>query len=174
MPVAIAADGRCWPLIEVFDRPLAEVVVEAFKLTGAGDHTPRLTVDRLVVARESWHTTLRSCPLSLVTDESELFLAARAWRQQLSLPERVFAKIGSEIKPVFVDFTSPLYVGSFGAMLRSACRTGGEDISLTISEMLPDTDHVWVPDAIGKRYASELRLQFRDPRTVLTEIGTAR
>ncbi|MBV9822998.1 MAG: lantibiotic dehydratase, partial [Actinobacteria bacterium] len=180
VPVVFAADGRSWPLIEAFDRPLAEVVVEAFKLTGTGDHSPRLTVDRLVVARESWHTTLRGCPLAEgsrvgeVIEESELFLAARAWRRQLSLPEQVFAKIGSETKPVFVDFSSPLYVGSFGAMLRAARRAGGEDIPLSLSEMLPDTDHAWVPDALGRRYVSELRLQIRDPLTALTEIGAGR
>ncbi len=177
VPVVFAADGRCWPLVEAFDRPLAEVVVEAFKLTGTGEHTPRLTVDRLVVAREGWHTTLRDCPLAQIDEvsaESELFLAARAWRRQLSLPEQVFAKIGSETKPVFVDFTSPLYVGSFGAMLRSARRTGGADIGLALSEMLPDTDHAWVPDALGRRYVSELRLQIRDPLAALTEIGADR
>jgi hypothetical protein len=172
--VAIAADGRRWPLLEVFDRPLAEVAVEAFKLTGTRDHTPRLTVDRLVVAREGWHITLRDCPLDQVLGESEQFLLARAWRRQLSLPERVFAKIGSETKPVFVDFTSPLYVTSFSAMLRAARMAGGDDIPLSISEMLPDTDSAWVPDAVGNRYVSELRLQIRDPQPALTTIGAAR
>ena len=148
--------------------------MEAFKLTVTGDHTPRLTVDRLVVAREGWHTTLRDCPLDQVLGEREQFLVARAWRRQLSLPERVFAKIGSETKPVFVDFTSPLYVASFSAMLRAARMAGGNDIPLSISEMLPDTDDAWVPDAVGNRYVSELRLQIRDPQPALTTIGAAR
>jgi hypothetical protein len=172
--VAIAADGRQWPLLEAFDRPLAEVAVEAFKLTGTGNHTPRLTVDRLVVAREGWHLTLGDCPLTQVVGESEQFLVARAWRQQLSLPERVFAKIGSETKPVFVDFTSPLYITSFGGMLRAARMSSGDDVRLSISEMLPDVDRAWVPDADGKRYVSELRMQIRDPRPALTTIGAAR
>lgn len=172
--MAIASDGRRWPLIEAFDRLLAEVAVEAFKLTGTGGHSPRLTVDRLVVARENWNTTLQDCPLGRSVDDGEQFLIARAWRQALSLPERVFIKIGSETKPVFLDFTSPLYVGSFVTMVRSARMTGGESITLAISEMLPDINHAWVPDSAGQRYVSELRLQIRDPRPAMTELGALR
>ena len=36
-------------------------------------------------------------------------------------------------------------------------------MKLTISELLPLPGDAWVPDAAGRRYFSELRLQLRDP-----------
>jgi hypothetical protein len=51
-------------------------------------------------------------------------------------------------------------------MVRSARMAHGPDVGLSLSEMLPDTDQSWVPDAAGRRYVSELRLQFVDPRGV--------
>ncbi|HEX5404289.1 MAG TPA: lantibiotic dehydratase [Pseudonocardiaceae bacterium] len=159
---AVAPDGRSWPLAEVFDRPLAEVSVEAFKLAGTGSYTPRLTLDRMVVARQTWRTTVGACPLATVIGDQERYLAARRWRAELGLPERMFVKIATETKPSFVDLTSPLFVSSLATMLRSARLRNGPDIALTMSEMLPDTDQAWVPDAAGRRYASELRVQIVD------------
>jgi hypothetical protein len=159
---AVAPDGRSWPLAEVFDRPLAEVSVEAFKLAGTGPYTPRLTLDRMVVARQTWRTTVGACPLATVIGDQERYLAARRWRAELGLPERMFVKIASETKPTFVDLTSPLFVTSLATMLRSARLKGGPDIALGMTEMLPDTDQAWVPDAAGRRYVSELRLQIVD------------
>lgn len=161
--VAVAPDGRRWPLAEVFDRPLAEVSVEAFKVAATGAHSPRLTVDRLVVARQTWRTTVGECPLGTAIGDPDRYLAARRWRAALDLPERLFVKIETETKPTFVDLTSPLLVSSLATMVRSARLRGGPDVGLTMSEMLPDTDQAWVPDADGRRYVSELRLQLLDP-----------
>ncbi|HEX5117808.1 MAG TPA: lantibiotic dehydratase [Pseudonocardiaceae bacterium] len=161
--VAVAPDGRRWPLPEVFDRPLAEVSVEAFKLATGGAHTPRLCVGRMVVARRTWRTTIGACPLVTAIGDRERYLAARRWRAEIGLPDRVFVKIASETKPTYTDLTSPLFVSSLATMLRSARQTGGLDVPLTISETLPDTDECWVPDATGRRYVSELRLHLVDP-----------
>ncbi|HEU4427071.1 MAG TPA: lantibiotic dehydratase, partial [Pilimelia sp.] len=56
--VARAPDGHTWPLIELFSPFLAALSVDAFKLAAAGPHTPRVSVDRLVVHRETWRTTV--------------------------------------------------------------------------------------------------------------------
>lgn len=154
--------GRTWPLVEVFDRQLAEVSVEAFKFPADG---PRLTIDRMVVARRTWRTTVGECPLRRVVGAEARFLAARRWRRDLGLPERLFVKIADETKPTFVDLTSPLLVDSLATMLRSAGLSGGDAVAVVLSEMLPDTDQAWVPDAGGARYVSELRLQIVDPQT---------
>jgi surfactin synthase thioesterase subunit len=169
---ARALDGRCWPLVEIFARPLSEVAVEGFKLAGAGPHTPRVTIDRLVAARETWRTTVGECGLAPVTDERERFLAARRWRRELRLPESVFVKIGTETKPVFVDFTSPLYVASFATMLRAAQAASGSATTLTVTEALPAPGQAWVPDHQGRRYLSELRLQIRDRLPCRSRPGT--
>lgn len=156
--VATAPDGHTWPLLEMFSAMLSMHAVDGFKLVGAAPHTPRITVDRLVVARETWRTTVEATGLANVTGERARYLAVRAWRRALELPERVFVKVAAETKPVFVDLTSPIHAGYLCTMLRGA-RAG----AVTISEVLPDTGDNWVADAAGERYFSELRLQLVDP-----------
>jgi lantibiotic biosynthesis dehydratase-like protein len=161
--VATAPDGRTWPLLELFGELVAMHTVEAFKLVGTDAHTPRITIDRLVVARRTWRTTIGESGLADASEFADRFLAARRWRRETGLPERVFVKIATETKPVFVDFTAPRYVSAFCAMVRSAHIDGGDAVRLTVSEMLPDTGEAWLPDALGRRYFSELRMQVRDP-----------
>jgi hypothetical protein len=159
--VARTADGRTWPLIEVFGELVATHTADAFKLVAAGAHTPRITIDRLVVARETWRTTVAATGLAARDTYDGQYLAGRRWRRRLDLPERVFVRIATETKPVYVDLTGPRYVSSLCSMLRSA---GGE-VPVVVSEMLPGPDQAWVPDAAGRRYLSELRLQVRDPES---------
>jgi len=162
-PALAGLGDRRWPLTTVFARPLSEVAVEAFKLAGTGPHTPRITIDALVVARETWRLKVRDCGLVDEASEAGAFLAARRLRQSLGLPERVFVKIGTEVKPVFVDFAGPFYVQSLRHMLRAARAAGGDDTEVSITEMLPAPDQAWLPDAAGRTYLSELRLHVRDP-----------
>jgi hypothetical protein len=161
--VAKASDGRCWPLTAVFAQSLSEVAVDMFKHAGAGPHTPRITIDDVVISRETWRPSLSASGLMDVAGEGERFLAARRWREALGLPERVFVAVASEVKPMFVDLTSPPYVASLLHMLSAARAASDHDIHLSVTEMLPLPRHAWVPDAEGRRYLSELRLQVRDP-----------
>lgn len=162
--VAEGPAGRAWPLPEVFARPLAEVTVDAFKLAVSAAHTPRITIDRVIVSRETWRTTVAATGLTAVAGDREPYLAARRWRRELGLPEQVFVTIGTETKPVFADLTSPAYVNSLCAMLRAARATGGGDVPVSVAEMLPTGSQAWLPDAAGQRYFSELRLHVRDPQ----------
>jgi hypothetical protein len=170
--VARAPDGRTWPLLELLGPVLAELAVNAFSLAGAGRHTPRVTVDRLVLLRETWRTTIGESGLAVQPKSAgDRYLAVRRWREELGLPERVFVRVGTEIKPCYVDFTSPAYVAAFLAMLRSAHGTAGDGVRLSISELLPDPDQAWLTDADGLRYFSELRLTVRDPMPANTTRG---
>lgn len=159
---AFAADGRSWPLLEVFSRLLSESAVEAFKVVSARSHTPRITVDRLVVSRETWVIPVEDCPVTKVTGEQEEYLAARRWKKSLGLPDYIFAKISSEVKPIFVDLTSPIYTSILAVALRAAYRQQGSEATATVTEMLPTPDEAWVPDAHGQTYVAELRLHVRD------------
>lgn len=158
-----AADGRRWPLVEVCAELLGTLTVDAFKLMSVARHTPRVSVDRLVVARETWRRTAGELGFATVKDERRRYLAARRWRAELGLPERVFVSLGTEVKPFSVDLTSPIAVGVLATAVRSAVRDGGPGTTVTVSEQLPGPEHAWVPDAAGRRYASELRLQVVDP-----------
>ncbi|WP_240809718.1 lantibiotic dehydratase [Actinomadura sp. WMMA1423] len=155
-------EGFRRPLREVFALLFGWLGTEAFKLAGAGPHQPRLTLDRLVVARETWRTTVGGTGIAPAHGHHE-YLAARRLRRALGMPERVFAKVGTEVKPVYVDFTGPRYVSSFATLLRTAREASGDDVPVVFTELLPDLDESWLPDAEGRRYGCELRLQLCDP-----------
>ncbi|MEU4680992.1 thioesterase domain-containing protein [Micromonospora sp. NPDC023737] len=165
--VATAPDGQRWPLIEIFAGVLAAHAVDGFKLVATAPYTPRITLDRLVVARQTWRTTVGESGLAAATGEREPFLAVRAWRGRLGLPEQVYVKFATEPKPCFVDLSSP----AFASMLCAMARAAGDEASLAVSEMLPAPDDAWVPDAQGRRYFSELRLQITDPMSYRGENG---
>lgn len=155
-------DGLRRPLREVFALLFGWLGAEAFKLAGAGPHHPRLTLDGLVVARETWRTTVGGTGIAPAHGPRE-YLAARRLRRALGMPERVFAKVGTEVKPVYVDFTGPRYVSSFATLLRAARQTSGDDVPVVFTELLPALDESWLPGADGRRYSCELRLQLCDP-----------
>ena len=165
MLVAAAPDGRRWPIVEVFAELLATHAVDAFKLLGSFEHSPRVTIDRMVVARESWRFAAGSLDFTSIKDPADRFLAVRRWRAVEGLPERVFVKSATEVKPLYVDLASPAHVDILCVTVRAAVRDGGDAASVVVSEMLPAPDQAWVRDAEGRRYVSELRLQIVDSDT---------
>ncbi|RFU39906.1 lantibiotic dehydratase [Actinomadura logoneensis] len=161
---ATGPGGLRRPLREVFALLFGWLGAEAFKRLGAGAHHPRVTLDRLVVVRETWRTTVEGTGIAPKTGAVPEYIAARRLRASLGLPERVFAKVGTEVKPVYVDFTGPRYVSSFAAMVRAARDSSGGDVLVTFTELLPGPEDAWLEDGRGRRYFSELRMQIRDPR----------
>jgi Lantibiotic dehydratase, N terminus len=156
---ATTADGRNWPLNDVFALLVGWLGSEVFKLAGTDPHLPRITVDRLVVTRETWRTTVAGTGLRQVAEGLPQYLAARRLRRELGLPDRVFAKLDSQVKPVYVDFTSPRHVSAFSNMVRGA----EPQVRVVFTELLPTPELAWLPDAEGRGYYSELRLHLRDP-----------
>ncbi|OKI52175.1 lantibiotic dehydratase [Micromonospora sp. CB01531] len=161
---AVFPDGTRWPIMEVFASLLDSLLLDAFKLLDPAPHTPRITIDRLVVARRTWRTTAGACGLAGHADEAARYLAVRRWRASTGLPEQVFVKVGTEIKPCYVDLTGPLYAQSLCAMVDAAHRISPE-VPVVVSELLPAPAQSWVTDAQGRGHVSELRLQITDPAT---------
>jgi hypothetical protein len=162
--VGIVPDGSRYPLVEFFAHFLCTVAVNAFRAVSDAAHTPRVTVDRLVLFRETWRMRVGDLgDLMALTGEAGQYLAGRRLTARLGLPDRCFVKISSETKPIYVDFTSPVYVASLCTMLRAAREAGGADTAVVISEMLPTPDRTWVPDAAGRTYFGEIRLHLTDP-----------
>ncbi len=161
--IVTGPDGRTWPLLEVFSALVSMHAAEAFKVMTDRPHTPRITVDRLVLARETWRTTAADTGLVAGTDPAGRYLAVRRWRAALDLPERVFVRVATELKPSYVDLTSPLYANRLCLLVRAAERAAGGAAGVVVTELLPTPEQAWVPDAHGRRYVSELRLQVRDP-----------
>lgn len=149
-------DGRTLPLAEVLGDYLSAVTVNAFRLLPRHRHTPRVTIGRLTVARETWRLPARRFDWAFQSDERRRYLDMRAFVARHALPERVFCSVPLEMKPVLVDFSSiPLTNTLAGLVRRMARETDAGEI--TLSEMLPDADSLWLSDGTGATYTSELR-----------------
>jgi hypothetical protein len=142
-------------IIETLGFVISERISDGFKILRRAAHTPRVTIDRLVVSRESWRFQPPTLEFAWETDNKQRYAAARRWARQNSLPRYVFVKTESEVKPCFVDFESLVYVSMMARLIRRAGGASNEDVVFV--EMLPGPDQAWLPDAEGRRYASELR-----------------
>ncbi len=156
-------DGRTLPLMALFNDFIGIHAFDTWKLAGTDGHTPRVSVDGLVLIRRTWRTTVAATNLAEVSGERDRYLAVRRWAREVGLPQRVFVRVSTEIKPCFVDLTSPVYTRILCTLLRSARRTGGDDVAVMVTEMLPTPDQAWLTDSAGRRYCSELRLHVTDP-----------
>lgn len=162
--VARSRDGRmCFDIVEAFGDALSVAVINCFKLLPAAAHSPRITIDRLIVCRETWRVPAEAVAFAVVKDEAERFLAARRWRDAQAMPRFVFVKVQVEVKPFFVDFDSPTYINILAKAIRRTVESGQATSPVTIVEMIPDPDHAWLRDGDDQRYTSELRIVAVDP-----------
>ncbi|MEV7098329.1 lantibiotic dehydratase [Amycolatopsis sp. NPDC051045] len=152
----VLPDGARFPLIEVFAHVLTTLAMDLFRLLPEAGHSPRITIDRMVVSRETWRAPASGLTFATDKDEARRFVRARQWREELRLPRFVFVVSPAEPRPFYVDFDSPVYVDILAkAVRRSARRDPGAH--LTITEMLPAPDQTWLTDDAGQAYTAELR-----------------
>lgn len=145
-------------LIETFAQLITKEAVDSFQIIPSQKHTPRLTIDRLVVRREAWKFTPDEIPFAHETDEEARFLAARQWKQSQNLPRFLFIKVPIEKKPFYFDFDSPIYVRILARMIRQTMASEHANPIISMTEMLPNHEEAWLHDADGQRYTSELRI----------------
>jgi hypothetical protein len=147
--VAVQRNGALrLDLLRVFERRIKLRAASTFSLSDDADRTPRRSLGPLVVQRAQWRV------------ESVPFVdcaGAAAWREAMGIPERVFARVPGEMKPIYVDLTSPISVEMFVRFAAGAPR-------VTISEMFPGPDGLWLRDREGSSYTSEMRCIAVDPR----------
>ncbi|MEA5360452.1 lantibiotic dehydratase [Amycolatopsis sp., V23-08] len=155
--VAVLPDGAEFDALDGFCSALTNRVIDRFALVPDGDHTPRITIDRLIVARETWRRAAATLDFATDTDEARRFVRARQWREELELPRFVFVVSPTEPRPFYVDFDSPVYVNILAKAVRRLARQDPE-ARLTITEMLPNPDRTWLTDDTGATYTAELRL----------------
>lgn len=152
----VLPDGETFDLLDVFSEMLMDAVLDRFRIVPARAHVPRITFDRLVVARETWRVDLDSLAFASSSSEARRYVEARAWRRELGLPERLFVSFGRGDKPFFVDFSSPVSVNVLARAVRRQAADGAA--RLTVTEMLPTLEQLWLTDAAGARYTAEFRL----------------
>src|SRR5262249_20224116 len=75
-------------------------------IIGRADHTPRISIDELVVSRERW--LFRAQDLQFARREHSLdrLMGTRRWARRYALPRFLFVKTPIERKPVFLDLAS--------------------------------------------------------------------
>lgn len=151
-------------LLEFFGEALSSEVVDYMKLLSRRPHIPRVTIDRLVIARETWSFDAADLKFALAASEAGRFLGARRWAHEYDLPRYVFCRVAVEEKPFFLDFDSPVYVEILCKLVRSVLASDQPDHSVVVSEMLPRPDQLWLPDSAGQRYTSEFRMIMFDLR----------
>jgi hypothetical protein len=152
-------DGTCrFDMIDTFAGMLAQWMPSPFKQLFQGAHIPRIAIDHLVICRESWQWPAHEIAFIHEKDEAKRFMEARRWMQRYSIPRFVFASIPGERKPFYVDFASPIYINIFTKAARRCLQLMPEDRLIKISEMLPDPTQLWLQDANGNHYTSELRI----------------
>ena len=149
-------DGtRSFDLVEVFESQLILASATHFNLIAPKPYGPRITIDGLVVARESW--AFAPSALAFATQSGvERFVGARRWARTHGLPRFVFVRVPEEAKPCFIDLESPVYVDALSRLVRKAS-------IVKLSEMLPSIDETWLVDAEQRTYTAELRITCVDP-----------
>jgi 5'-deoxynucleotidase YfbR-like HD superfamily hydrolase len=150
-------DGaRSFDAIAFLEQHLMAEAHGRFTLLPPAPHTPRITVDGVVLSREQWRLRSEDLPTE-GTSWQDRFIAIRGWGRRLGLPRYLMVKLPHEPKPLYLDLMSPLYVDLF-------CRKAREAETLTLTEMLPSVDELWLVDGEGRRYTSELRFAAVDPK----------
>jgi hypothetical protein len=139
------------PLQHVFEHHLFIAGIRSYNPFAPAPHAPRITVGRSVLRREMW--TLDGTGIGWAHRKPLAHTAARQWARELGMPRRVFALSPAEAKPIYVDFDSRALVSILARQIRAAGQA-----PVRFSEMLPDPEHLWLTDAQGNRYTSELRL----------------
>ena len=152
-------DGRLqFEIVEGFGEFLSSLVMNFFHPLPPLRHTPRITIDRLTIAREAWRFEAAELSFAFAKDEVQRLVEARRWKQQFDLPRFVFISSPIEEKPLYVDLDSPILINIFARIVRRTKESNVPNASITITEMYPAHDELWLPDAEGNRYTNELRL----------------
>jgi hypothetical protein len=150
-------DGqRCFDAIAFLEQYLMFGCLGHFALVPPAPHVPRVMIDGVVIQRETWRFVPAVLRFAWMPAGYERFVAVRGWARAEGLPRHVFVKVPEEQKPCYVDLGSPILVDLLAKLVRKAS-------AVTVSEMLPDFEGLWLHDAAGAVYTSELRLAAVDP-----------
>jgi len=116
----------------------------------SGPHTPRVTLDGLVVARERWRFDREALAWAALETPADRFLAAQRWARAHGLPRFAFISVPEEPKPFYLDLHAPALVEVCAQVLRKASRA-------SLTEMLPEPSQLWLEGPEGV-HCCELRM----------------
>lgn len=146
-------------LLRLFGDFIFATIASEFRFVAHGQHVPRVSVGGIVWQRETWRIPCSDLQLLLSNVESQAFLEVRRLALKLGLPNHIFVRVPWENKPFFVDLRSPASVRLLSKQVRVAIRNGVDpSTEISVSEMLPSFEDLWLTDAKGRKYTSELRM----------------
>lgn len=154
--------SRQFEILDAFSQLLCSWFLNKASWLDREPHTPRVTIDSLVIQRESWSVPVGELDFIDEKEQSRRFLGARRWMQTLNLPGIVFVKSPIEVKPLYLDLSSPIYVEIFTKMARRLKTAKAAHAEVSVSEMLPGVSGCWLSDQAGERYTSEIRVALVD------------
>ncbi|MFC4854154.1 amino acid adenylation domain-containing protein [Actinophytocola glycyrrhizae] len=157
------AGGSRMDIVELLNEQLMGQLVQHFRPLPVAPHTPRVTIDRLVVGRENWRLPTADLAFAFAADDATRFLRAQQWRRRAGVPRFVFVKSPVEFKPFYVDLESLPSVEHFAHAVRALDRAEPAGL-MSVGEMLPGPDELWLTDAAGARYTAEFRFVAVDRR----------
>ena len=127
--------------------PLSLAPIEPLDID-LGPHTPRIEIGNVVYQRERWRR--RGGALTAAPCEGfDLFAELWRFKQREGLPDEVFVRLSNEPKPIYVDFANFFLLELLDHLARQSA-------ALTITEMLPASDDLWLQSRGGK-HCCELR-----------------
>lgn len=116
-----------------------------------GTRTPRIVVDGVIIQRGRWDPPLPTIPLPDRTAiQARDWYKLRLWQAEQEMPRYAFFITDAEPKPMWLDFESPVSLTNFAFSIRKAAR-------VTITEMLPRPDQLWLTSPSG-RHVAEIRI----------------
>jgi hypothetical protein len=161
--VAATRDGaQVFHILDAFADLLFSFLMNKASWARPGAYVPRIMLDKLVIHRETWRATVPEMAFAMEKEEHARFIGARRWLQMRGMPDMVFVKTPTEMKPFYIDMRSPVFVEILCKMVRRLAAGPQANGEFSFSEMLPDLNHAWLSDAQGQKYTSELRIAFVD------------
>lgn len=154
-------DGQRFHILDAFSDLFSSFVMNKGSWISPLPRTPRILIDNLVIRRATWRFREDELAFAEEKDESRGFAEARRWMKVEGLPPRMFVRSSTEVKPFYLDMDSPISVKILSRVIRVA-NASSEHSEFTFSEMLPDHNQLWLQDAKGMRYTSELRFALVD------------
>ena len=124
---------------------------------------PRFRCGKMVLFRARWVFPAGDAPAvsrgPAPLSDAGFFLEVMRWRARHHLPRHLFVHTAAEPKPFYVDLESPLLVELLRRSLAGA--PASSEVTLFVTEMLPQPDQLWVRDGRGG-YAAEFLVQLEE------------
>jgi hypothetical protein len=163
--MAKTRDGKfCLRALDLVGGLLSRQTVHCFRVIAPQRHAPRISLDSLIIKRESWRFPPEEMEFAYCAGAAERFLHARNWAHAHGIPRFVFYRVPIESKPAYLDFDSPIFVDIFSKMIRRTVDAELPGAMVDLSEMLPLFDQIWLTDVSRRRYTSEFRFVAVDSR----------